>query len=439
MMRLCVFALALAALAQSPAIHAASNPLVPNMNDPVQIARNQKNSGHYPQAIAALKDLVAQGNSAAEIELGLMYVQGVGVTPDYDAGMDLIAQAASQGDADAAQSAGVATYFHLLQRMAEKGDGDAQNALGVIYFSLAPQLPIAMVVARPGEPPPTGNPYDRCATYELPLKWFQMAADQGNSEAKKNLGMVYLKCRQSPDNYFEALSYYTEGADKENASAQFLLGGLYEAGRGVPQDDEKAANWYRKSADQGNYFAENAYFSLLTKGKLSSQSADVTAKIIAKKTSDAAIVMSGLKERFPLVIAHMEGGSLPGDAPAWRELAKRLDKSKDVETEVLLGVMIAKGIGTIPSGNFASRWFEKAAAQGSIEALYDLGAVRANGTTFPSQLLLAGFNSILLWSDGAIIGPDDQAATKWFKEAAAKGNSAAEAALKVLAGGEKSN
>ena len=49
----------------------------------------------------------------------------------------------------------------------------------------------------------------------------------------------------------EAVRWYRLAADQGDASGHFNLGMMYANGLGVPQDDVEAARWWRLAADQG--------------------------------------------------------------------------------------------------------------------------------------------------------------------------------------------
>ena len=58
-----------------------------------------------------------------------------------------------------------------------------------------------------------------------------------------------------PQDYVEALKWYRLAANQGNAIAQFDLGFMYENGHGVPQDYVRAHMWFNLSAAQGNQVA----------------------------------------------------------------------------------------------------------------------------------------------------------------------------------------
>jgi TPR repeat protein len=53
-------------------------------------------------------------------------------------------------------------------------------------------------------------------------------------------------------NYAEAVKWYRLAADQGDADAQFFLGTMYEQGHGVPQDYVQAHMWYNLAGAQGH-------------------------------------------------------------------------------------------------------------------------------------------------------------------------------------------
>ncbi|WP_295698474.1 tetratricopeptide repeat protein, partial [uncultured Neisseria sp.] len=86
-----------------------------------------------------------QGNAQAQLNLGLMYVNGQGVRQDYTQAAQWYRRAAEQGVAQAQYALGVMyengqgvhqDYTQAVQwyrRAAEQGDANAQYTLGVMY------------------------------------------------------------------------------------------------------------------------------------------------------------------------------------------------------------------------------------------------------------------------------------------------------------------
>ena len=51
--------------------------------------------------------------------------------------------------------------------------------------------------------------------------------------------------------YKTAVKWWTLAAEQGNATAQFLLGKMFFDGQGVPQDYKTAVRWYTLAAEKG--------------------------------------------------------------------------------------------------------------------------------------------------------------------------------------------
>ena len=109
--------------------------------------------------ICSLKQRAAQGNAAAQYNLGVMYVKGEGVPQDYKESLK---------------------WYRLA---AEQGLAKAQYNLGVMYVK--------------GE----GVPKD----YKEAVKWYRLSAEQGYAEAQNSLGVMYRDGQGVPKDY--AIAY----------------------------------------------------------------------------------------------------------------------------------------------------------------------------------------------------------------------------------------
>lgn len=92
--------------------------------------------------------------------------------------------------------------------------------------------------------------------YPTALEKFKMLAEQGDTEAQYNLGVMYLLGRGVPQDTKQAMDLWTKAADQGNADAQFNMGGLYRQGKGVPADDKQAVAYWAKAAEQGHPLAQ---------------------------------------------------------------------------------------------------------------------------------------------------------------------------------------
>ncbi|MDR2868931.1 MAG: sel1 repeat family protein [Deferribacteraceae bacterium] len=90
------------------------------------------------------------------------------------------------------------------------------------------------------------------------MKWYTMAAKQGNTTAQYNLGLYYEFGNGVPQDYAKAAKWYTKSAEEGYSDAQYNLGLLYHNGNGVPQDYAKALQWFMACAEQDDARAQYA-------------------------------------------------------------------------------------------------------------------------------------------------------------------------------------
>ncbi len=95
--------------------------------------------------------------------------------------------------------------------------------------------------------------------------WFEKAAEQGEEEAKANLGIIYYTEGTKYTNIPKALDTFSELSKKDNRVALNFLGRMYKDGVGVKQDNNKAFNLFNRAAILGDLSAQfnlgNMYFN----------------------------------------------------------------------------------------------------------------------------------------------------------------------------------
>lgn len=130
--------------------------------------------GDYVSTLKEWRPLAENGNAHAQFNLGLMYVDGLGVPQDY---------------------VEAARLFHMA---AIQGDVNAQLNLGVLYDK--------------GQ----GVPQD----YSEAVNWYRRAAEQGDVYAQLVLGRMYALGRGVPQGYVEAHMWWNLSASQGNTDAQ---------------------------------------------------------------------------------------------------------------------------------------------------------------------------------------------------------------------------
>lgn len=147
------------------------------------------------------------GDTKAQLQIGLAYEFGDGVTKNPDKAMH---------------------WYHIA---ADRGDPVAQTDLGYFYESGA------------------NGPKDPAEA----AKWYIRAAVAGLTRAKFNLGVLYLTGTGVQRNYSEAAHWIGEAADDGCPSALVSMSYLYANGVGVTRDSQKAADLNRKAAKNHNH------------------------------------------------------------------------------------------------------------------------------------------------------------------------------------------
>ena len=136
----------------------------------------------------------------------------------------------------------VRTFLHY-QRAAQQGDTTAMNNIGVMYAN--------------------GRGVDQ--DYNEAIIWFSNAARQGNATARTNLcivynhlGWMYAKGVGVEQDYGQAFDWFTKAAEQGHAEAQYNLGVMYANGDHVVQDEAEAARWFSQAAEQRDIEAQSA-------------------------------------------------------------------------------------------------------------------------------------------------------------------------------------
>ena len=87
--------------------------------------------------------------------------------------------------------------------------------------------------------------------FETALKEWRPLAEQGDSYAQYNLGLMYDYGEGVIEDDTQAVYWFRKAAEQGHAKAQYNLGVMYESGRGIAKDDTQAVYWFRKAAEQG--------------------------------------------------------------------------------------------------------------------------------------------------------------------------------------------
>ncbi len=179
----------------------ASEPAAPNGEDRIQALANQGNVAYEKKDYAAARryfeQAAAAGNEQAQLNLGVIYEKGQGVSVDY------------------------AKARQLFEQAAAGGNERAQFNLGVLYDQ------------------GRGVPQD----FTKARQWYAKAANHPKAQA--NLAALYLKGQGGPQDLEKGVQLLQKAADAGIAEAQVNLGIIYRR-----TDPAVAREWFKKAASQ---------------------------------------------------------------------------------------------------------------------------------------------------------------------------------------------
>jgi clan AA aspartic protease (TIGR02281 family) len=125
--------------------------------------------------------------------------------------------------------------------------------------------------------------------YKEALKWYRLAADQGNAEAQFFLGTMYATGKGVVQDYREAVKWHRLAAQQGMPRAQLSLGIQYYGGReGVAQDYQYAYMWLSLAASKlDGKLAEIAASSRDGAAKEMTHAEVLAAQEMAKRCEDS--------------------------------------------------------------------------------------------------------------------------------------------------------
>ena len=103
--------------------------------------------------------------------------------------------------------------------------------------------------------------------YQEAVKWYRLAAEQGEVNAQSALGLMYDNGEGVSKDDREAIKWYRLAGEQGDANAQYTLGLKYASGEGIAQDDKEAVKWFHLSVDNGTFSAFQNLAEAYAEGK----------------------------------------------------------------------------------------------------------------------------------------------------------------------------
>ena len=170
------------------------------------------------------------------------------------------------------------------------------------------------------------------------VRWFRLAAEQGDIEAQRYLAFALLHGRGVPEDVVEGIRRLRLAADAGDAPAQREMGYHHAVGSGVALDEAQAVHWFRLAAEHGDAIAQYDLGYALANGYG-----------VAKN---------------------------PVEAAEWYRSAAEHGRP---EAQSALALAYERGIGVAVDYERSLHWNRLAAGQGYAEACNNLGRMYENG------------------------------------------------------------
>jgi TPR repeat protein len=217
----------------------------------------------------------ARGHSGAQCAMGDRYAQGTGVAQNWFEACRWYDMAAQQGDAQA-QCALAACYaggrgvkrdmahaFVWFEKAAAQNLPQAQWNLGELYATGLPGVEpdpkkatqLCKRAANAGFAPASatlGALFARANKHERAVRWWTLAAEQGDLESLFNLGQAYRLGMGTVKDEAKAFELFLKAAMGGVAAAQSRIGLAYATGEGAALDPIEACKWIELAATRGD-------------------------------------------------------------------------------------------------------------------------------------------------------------------------------------------
>jgi TPR repeat protein len=226
---------------------------------PAQAVEESDLPRDFSESIRRLRLAANNGNPTAQLLLGHACELGIGVRKDMNEALHWYGRAAEgrAGDESVKPEKDFSHAFEAFRAAAEQGDTGAELYLGLAY-DLGHDVPRSPVeaarwyrrAAAGGSSSAASNlgvlyhngdgiPKDSVEA----ATWFRDAAARGSASAQYSLGRLYYQGDGVSQNYEQAALWLEKSASQGNASAQILLSYLYATGQGVPGSAATAYMW----------------------------------------------------------------------------------------------------------------------------------------------------------------------------------------------------
>ncbi|QTL38205.1 sel1 repeat family protein [Pseudoalteromonas viridis] len=202
---------------------------------------------------------------------------------------------------------------------------------------------------------------------EKAVKYYQLAAEQGDANAQYNLGFMYVNGKGVAQSDEKAVKYYRLAAEQADSDAQCNMGFMYLQGKGVAQSDEKAVEYYQLAAEQGNADAQCNMGFMYLQGKGVAQSDEKAVEYY-----QLAAEQGNARAQYSLGLMYRQGKGIAQSDEKAVEYYRLAAEQGDADAQYNLSFMYERGKGVAQSDEKAVESYKLAAEYGHARALLNL-------------------------------------------------------------------
>jgi len=317
--------------------------------------------------IAECINAALKGDSDAQFNLSIYYIQGIGVKKDFNSVIQWLSNAAVQGNKRAVNSLrGMykekdPTMIEKCYDLAKRGLAQAQAMLGLFYMH--------------------GIAVDK--DQEQGIYWQKKAAENNFGSAQCGLGFMYIEGIVVEKDIEFAFHWFEKAANNGNIDAQIALSDLYIKAK---EDKVQSIYWRMKAAEQGHKGAQYDMSHFLLHGICVEKNPVQVMKWCWK-----AAEQGGAEAQCLLGECFADVNNIFEDPVIAVQWYKKSAEQGHAEAQRKLAFCYANGDGVDEDDTQMKYWFNKAAEQEDVIAQYELGMFYEKGSDTEKDLVQAVF------------------------------------------------
>ena len=194
------------------------------------------------------------------------------------------------------------------------------------------------------------------------MKWYRLAAEQGNAAAQFNLGVMYERAGACAQDYAEAVKWYRLAAEQGYRRGAVQPRRHVRRRPGVAQDYAEAVKWYRLAAEQGDRAGPVQPRRHVRRGPRRGAGLRRGGAVVPMAAEQGVA-----QAQFNLGVMYAKGQGRGAGLRRGGALVPEGRRAGCCQAQFNLGVMYAEGRGVAQDYAEAVRWYRKAAEQGDAQ------------------------------------------------------------------------